>query len=146
MASYKAAKASMEVCCGFGPSVAGKFLESVQISRLPNLGGPRGEIVVLDAGSQFRGTAKKTTSFSRREAGEPRRFQIGVVAMRGGLGYSRSCESRSSGFWSARSGKLGAGRMAMAAHQMVVHQADCLHEGIDDWRATELETAACQLL
>src|SRR6266700_3789950 len=81
MASYKAAKASMEVCRGLGLSVADKLLEAVQIARLPDLGGPGGEIVVLDAGSQFRGTAKKTPSFSRREASKPRRFQIGGGAI-----------------------------------------------------------------
>src|SRR5215475_5116480 len=88
MTPYRVLAARLEVRQGIGISIAGKPLEAFQVARLPDLRGPRAEIVLLDTGSQFRGAAKKTASFSRREASKPRRLQIG----RGAVGCFDDCD------------------------------------------------------
>src|SRR4029453_4418409 len=82
---------------------------------------------------------------SRYRAGRDRADQVvgrtACAAMRAARRSLRCCECQSS-----RPGEPGAGGMAMTAHEMIVHHTDRLHEGIDDCRSTEFETAARELL
>src|SRR6266498_4131799 len=67
------------------------------------------------------------------------------AARRAALRVVRACGIVAKGP-SSFPGKLGACRMPMAGHQMVIDHADGLHEGVDDGRAAELEPTARQIL
>src|SRR5262245_57127889 len=68
--------------------VACQFCETFHISRLRHLRGPGCEIGTSDGGRNTRRVAEETASFSRREAGKPRRLEIGGGAI-GGLDHRK---------------------------------------------------------
>src|SRR5215467_13483651 len=73
LAPYRAGNAHMEVWTN---SFAREFLVSVQITCLPDLCGPRGEILALDDSGKPWRLSKETARLSGRKARESRRLEI----------------------------------------------------------------------